>query len=70
MPEHIYNIANDLFKLCKIQFDLYPMAGPMKENRPEYGQIAHECLLRTEEISNKYDELTKELRKHIEEMSA
>lgn len=70
MPEHIYNIVNDLFKLCKIQFDLYPMAGPMKENRPEYAQIAHECLKRTEEISEKYDELTKELRKHIEKMTA
>ena len=70
MPEHIYNIANELFKLCKIQFDLYPMAGPMKENRPEYAQIAHECLKRSEEISDKYDELTKELRNHIEKMTA
>lgn len=70
MPEHIYNIANDLLKLCQVQFELYPMAGPMKENRPEYAQIAHECLKRTEEISDKYDELTKELRKHIEKMTA
>ena len=70
MPEHIYNVANELLKLCQIQFDLYPMAGPMKENRPEYAQIAHECLKRTEEISDKYDELTKELRRHIEKMTA
>ena len=70
MPEHIYNVANELLKLCQIQFDLYPMAGPMKENRPEYAQIAHECLKRTEEISDKYDELTKELRRHIDKMTA
>lgn len=69
IPEHIYNIANELTKLCQIQFELYPMAGPMKENLPEYAQIAHECLKRTEEISDKYDELTRELRKHIEEMT-
>lgn len=65
VPEEIYNSINEYYRLCKLQFDLFPNFGPMGMKDAESNKIRSECYKRSNEISSKYDELIRQLRSYI-----
>lgn len=69
IPTEIYELTSNLIQQCKIQCDHYPHFGPTGLKDPESVKISLECLKRTTEISSKYNELTQEIRKHIEKIT-
>ena len=69
IPSKIYDLASNFIQQCKIQCDHYPHFGPTGLKDPESSKISLKCLERTTEISSKYDELIREIRKHIEEIT-
>ena len=69
MPEAIYDKANELYRLCKLQFDLFPVFGPMGMKDSGSTKVYFECMERTNEITTKYQSFVKELRLHIENLS-
>ena len=69
IPTEIYELTSNLIQQCKIQCDHYPHFGPTGLKDPESVKISLKCLKRTTEISSKYNELTQEIRKHIEKIT-
>ncbi len=67
MPEDVYNRINEFYRLCKLQFNLFPNFGPMGMKDAGSNEIRSECYRRSNEISSKFDELVRQLRAYISE---